>query len=48
MSGQWEVVKGKNERRSKVPIPKPTNKIGEDKSKKKNVLNGVKIEEVRK
>lgn len=46
MSGQWEVVKGKNERRSKVPIPKPTNKIGEDKSKKRNVLNGVKIEEV--
>ncbi|CAG9768719.1 unnamed protein product [Ceutorhynchus assimilis] len=46
MSGQWEVVKGKNERRSKVPVPKIAVKQSENKSKKPNILNGVKIEEV--
>ncbi|KAJ8935395.1 hypothetical protein NQ314_012813 [Rhamnusium bicolor] len=45
MSGQWEVVSKKKDRSSKLPVPKINDKEVKSKSKK-NVLNGVKIEEV--
>ncbi|CAH0550148.1 unnamed protein product [Brassicogethes aeneus] len=43
MSGQWEVVVGKKSKPSKLPVLKNSEK---HENKKKNVLNGVKIEEV--
>ncbi|KAL1501959.1 hypothetical protein ABEB36_007180 [Hypothenemus hampei] len=48
MSGQWEVVKGRNERRSKLPVPKTNGQQRPDSKSVKttNLLNGVKIEEV--
>lgn len=46
MSGQWEVVGRKNDRRSKVPVPKGNNQPVPNKNNKANILNGVKIEEV--
>lgn len=45
MSGQWEVVRGKNERRNKPQPPKATNKPADQKNKK-NILNNVKLEEL--
>ncbi|XP_056635637.1 transmembrane protein 214 [Diorhabda sublineata] len=44
MSGQWEVVTKKRDKGSKLPIPKVNN--SKDFKNNKNVLNGVKIEEV--
>ncbi|XP_066249199.1 transmembrane protein 214 isoform X1 [Euwallacea similis] len=46
MSGQWEVVRGKNDKRSKLPVPKENNKQPDFKGKKSNILNGVRIEDV--
>ncbi|KAH1000815.1 hypothetical protein HUJ04_013100 [Dendroctonus ponderosae] len=46
MSGQWEIVKAKNDRRSKVPVPKANNKQPDGKAKKTNILNGIQLEDV--
>ncbi|XP_050295863.1 transmembrane protein 214 [Anthonomus grandis grandis] len=47
MSGQWEVVRGKNDRKSKLPVSKTAGKqTNEGKPKKTNILNGVRIDEV--
>lgn len=45
MSDKWEVVTKKKDRSSKVPVPKNNGNNKEVKGKK-NLLNGVKIEEV--
>ncbi|KAF7279687.1 hypothetical protein GWI33_006848 [Rhynchophorus ferrugineus] len=45
MSGQWEVVRGKSDRRNKPQPPKSANKPAEQKNKK-NILNNVKLEEL--
>ncbi|XP_050500167.1 transmembrane protein 214 [Diabrotica virgifera virgifera] len=44
MSGQWEVVTKKRDKGSKLPVPKVNNP--KEIKNNKNILNGVKIEEV--